>query len=149
MSNILICFQMGKRESKVNLFVDRENGIKIGGCCKCGDVFGRTLFLPRTLSAASAFQLMNYSRAMYPAPVFSPRVCVCNANLSFLYVTGECHAECVCDSQIFPSAHLRITFIICVPARINAQPKWWKGMFLRVVIIAKCARRWCSFLYNI
>lgn len=58
---------------------------------------------------------------LFPSHVPSPRVfpsCVCNANLSFLYVSGECHAEC--DSQIFPSAHLRITFIICVPGRFNA-----------------------------
>jgi hypothetical protein len=75
------------------LFVDRENGNKTGGCLMVRG-FGRTLFFVlRTLSAASAFQLMNYSRAMYPAPVCFPLVvCMCNANLSFLYVTGECHA---------------------------------------------------------
>jgi len=121
--------QIGKQSIFVCLSTVRTATKPVGvGWCEVSDALFFCVL--RTLSAASAFQLMNYSRAMYPAPVCFPLVvCVMLIYPFSMLQVSVMLSACVCDSRKFFQVPIwRITFIICVPGRINAAErwKWWK-----------------------
>jgi len=91
--------QIGKQSIFVCLSTVRTATKPVGvGWCEVSDALFFCVL--RTLSAASAFQLMNYSRAMYPAPVCFPLVvCVMLIYPFSMLQVSVMLSTCVCATR--------------------------------------------------